>query len=104
MVLYETRVSFHYSAAFFAGAQFLRAIEFTESGKEIFLDVIQMETILMKFVIAFFAIPDQAIFNLLFGPFGFNHQSYAIGGALRAVGYSGRQQEHFAFLNRNINR
>jgi hypothetical protein len=75
--LHISWVSFHYRAAFFTRSQFQRPVKIPETGKKIFLNVIEMELIFVKLVIAFFTKPDKAIVFIGIA-LAFDHQTNRI--------------------------
>src|SRR6478609_9308979 len=100
--LNESRIGWHHCSTFFTGTQLNRPVKFAKAWQEIFFNVIQVEAILMQFVIAVVTKPDQSILVSLRGSFALNHQTHCIGRSLGAMWSVGGQQEHFPLFDWDI--
>ena len=70
---HESWISFHHVTTVFAGSKVFRSIEIAEPRKKIFLDVIEVKSVFVKFRIAFITIPDKTIKHFRIFPFTFDY-------------------------------
>ena len=73
--IHEPRIGFHHVAAAFARAQVLAPVEFSETRKEIFFNVFELEVSLIQRMIALVAKPQQSVLGVCPCALAFNDQS-----------------------------
>src|SRR5690606_27601260 len=79
-------------AAGLAGAPVDGAIEAVENRREVVLDVLELEVLLVQLVVALFAEPQQAVL-LVREALALDHQADRTGGALRRVRHFRRDRK-----------
>src|SRR5690606_12383802 len=90
-------------SAGFAGALFGGAVEAIEDRREVVLDVLELEELLVQLVVALFAVPQQAVL-LARQALAFDHQADRAFGALGGVWDLRRQQEGLAGTDGDVAR
>src|SRR3546814_544400 len=89
--------------ALLAGAVFARGVEAFEHRREVLLDVIQEEVLLVQLVVALFAEPHQAVV-LVRQALAFDDQADRVGHALRRVRHRSEEEEYLAGADRDVAR
>src|SRR5689334_20290706 len=84
-----------------AGAMRVAVVEPLENGRELRLDVGELEKLLIELVMAVLAVPLQSI---LFAcdTTAFNDESHGVGKPLRGMRHIRWQQEHLAFADGDV--